>query len=237
MFEGGYPGEPPYGQPQPEAEAPVPPSIPWQCKERYPSVLAAMWETIKVVLLHPSRAFANMRVENSLAQSLLYTLILGSVCGIIGDALQSAVPTPFAGAAPFRQAPPIGFGSGRTGVALFIVLVPVIVVVGTFIVSGITHLALIIVNGANKGFEATFSVMAYCGGSAAIFGLIPFCGSWVMGVWSIVVEIIGLARAHQTSMGKAALAVFMPIIAALFCCVTLFAIGAGLARFGASIAH
>jgi len=45
--------------------------------------------------------------------------------------------------------------------------------------------------------------------------MIPFCGGMIAGVWNIVLEIIGLARAHETDTGKAVLAVLLPIIV---CC-------------------
>ena len=87
MFEDGYPGQPPYGQPPPEAEAPVSPTIPWQCKDSYPSAIAAMWETIKLVLLKPSRAFSNMRVRSAAGESLVFLLVLGSICGFAAQLL------------------------------------------------------------------------------------------------------------------------------------------------------
>ena len=65
------------------------------------------------------------------------------------------------------------------------------------------------VKGAKPGFEATFRVVAY-GYSANIFMVIPFCGGILPLVWAVVLSIIGLREAHETTGGKAAFAVFLP---------------------------
>ena len=72
------------------------------------------------------------------------------------------------------------------------------------------------VKGARNGFEATFRVVAY-GYSANIFLVVPFCGGLLAGVWAIILYIIGLREAHETTGGKAALAVFLPVVV---CCAT-----------------
>ncbi len=93
---------------------------------------------------------------------------------------------------------------------------------------------LMMVKGDRNGFEATFRVVAY-GYSANVFLVLPFCGGLLYGVWTIVLYIIGLKEAHETTGGKAAFAVFLPVIV---CCglmaiaMALF-MGAVAASFGA----
>jgi hypothetical protein len=101
----------------------------------------------------------------------------------------------------------IGFGA--------IILVPLFIVIGLFIGSGIVHLCLMIVGGANKPFETTFRVVAFSQGSASPLQIIPLCGGLISGVWALVCNCIGLARAHETDTGRAVLAVFLPLIV---CC-------------------
>jgi hypothetical protein len=72
-----------------------------------------------------------------------------------------------------------------------------------------------IVGGANKPFEATFRVLAFSQGSTGPLQIIPLCGGLIAGVWALVVNCIGLARAHETSTGRATLAVLLPVIV---CC-------------------
>ena len=72
-----------------------------------------------------------------------------------------------------------------------------------------------IVGGANQSFETTFRVFAFSQGSAGPLQMIPICGGLIAGVWALVCNCIGLARAHETDTGRAVLAVFLPLIV---CC-------------------
>ena len=102
-----------------------------------------------------------------------------------------------------------------TELAISLVLIPVQIVLGTFIQSGITHVSLMICGGANKPFEATFRTFAYAGGAISALFFIPVCGWAAAGIWGIVVQCIGLARVHEIGTGRAVLAVFLPLIV---CC-------------------
>ena len=115
------------------------------------------------------------------------------------------------------------FGLGIAGVWAFgyILFVPVIVIVGMFIGSGILHLCLMIVGGAKKPFETTFRVVCFSSGSTYLLSMIPFCGGMIAGVWNIVLECIGLARAHEIDTGKAVLAVLLPLIVCCGGCIAL----------------
>ena len=81
--------------------------------------------------------------------------------------------------------------------------------------------------------EATFRVVGY-GMSPFIFMVFPVCGMPITWVWTITLAIIGLREAHETSGGKAAVAVLFPFI---MCCgiitmtIALF-MGAVAASFG-----
>jgi hypothetical protein len=108
-----------------------------------------------------------------------------------------------------------------------IILLPLFIVIGLFIGSGIVHLCLMIVGGANQPFETTFRVVAFSQGSAGPLQIVPLCGGLISGVWALVCNCIGLARAHETDTGRAVLAVFLPLIV---CCGGLLLI---LFMFGA----
>jgi hypothetical protein len=68
--------------------------------------------------------------------------------------------------------------------------------------------------GAPQGFKTTARVMAYTGGSAAVFNAIPVIGMVIGAIWGIVISIIGLARAHEVPTQQAATAVILPILLA-----------------------
>lgn len=103
-----------------------------------------------------------------------------------------------------------------------IMLLPIILVIGAFVGSGIMHLALMVVGGATRPFEATFRVLCYASGATAVLQLLPGCGALIAAIWTIVAEIIGLAEVHNIGKGRAALAVFLPLIV---CCGFFLALG------------
>jgi hypothetical protein len=80
-----------------------------------------------------------------------------------------------------------------------------------FVGSAITHLCVMIVGGNKKGFEATFRALAYAFGGN-LFGLIPFIGGTIGGIYSLVLMIFGIREGHGISTGKAVLAVLLPVI-------------------------
>ena len=101
-----------------------------------------------------------------------------------------------------------------------IVFLPIATVVGMFVSSAIYHVMLLMLGGARRPYETTLRVSAYTQGSVSVLSLIPLCGSLVGAVYAIVASIIGLAKTHEISTGKAAAAVLLPVVA----CCTLIAV-------------
>ena len=62
-----------------------------------------------------------------------------------------------------------------------IILVPLFIVIVLFIWSGLAHLCLMIVGGANQSFETTFRVFAFTQGSTGPLQIIPLCGGLISG--------------------------------------------------------
>jgi hypothetical protein len=85
-----------------------------------------------------------------------------------------------------------------------------------FIRGVIVHLLLLLVGGANARFETTMRVMSYVGGAVALLQVVPFVGLLVAWVATVFYEIIGLSAAHETTKGKSAVAVVLPVVA---CCL------------------
>ncbi|MGZ5003197.1 MAG: YIP1 family protein, partial [Chthoniobacterales bacterium] len=102
------------------------------------------------------------------------------------------------------------------------------VIIGTFIGAAITHVCLMIVGGAKQSFETTLRVICYGGGSANVLNIIPFCGGFIAAIASLIVNTIGLARAHETDTWRALVAILLPMVV---CCggaiFIFFAIFAG----------
>ncbi|MEY2490656.1 MAG: hypothetical protein QOC70_2598 [Verrucomicrobiota bacterium] len=200
--------------------------LPWEHREQL-GFFKAYFDTVILVLTKPAEAFAMMKKEGDLMGPMLFALIGGCAGMIVSILLQIALQS--FGFMADRQSGMLGMGVVGIWAVGYILLSPVLVIVGMFIVSGILHLCLMIVGGARKPFETTFRVVCFSSGSTALLSMIPFCGGMISGVWNIVLECIGLARAHEINTGKAVLAVLLPIIV---CCGGAIILGI-LGGFGA----
>jgi hypothetical protein len=197
--------------------------LPWEHR-RERGFFNAFIETLSMVLTRPAEAFSVMKREGGLSEPLIYALIGGCVGGIVSFLFSLGFQSIGLFADKNNSLAAItGMGIGFAT----IILLPLFIVIGLFIGSGIVHLCLMIVGGANQPFETTFRVVAFSQGSAGPLQIIPLCGGLISGVWALVCNCIGLARAHETDTGRAVLAVFLPLIV---CCGGLLLI---LFMFGA----
>lgn len=180
-------------------------------------------KTLKTSLFSPADFFRKMPVSGGMTDPILYALIIGMIGMLFlylwnimfEGMLLSYVPS------AFKTMP--GQDIFQTiGLAVIAVAAPFMIIIGLFVWSGILHLFLMMVRGAQAGFEATFRVASYSYGPAILY-VIPFCGGLIAGIWSLVMVIIGLKEAHTTTGGKAAFAVLAPFV---LCCavVVVFAL-------------
>jgi hypothetical protein len=186
--------------------------LPWEHrKER--GFLNAFIETLQMVLSRPAEAFTVMKREGGVGEPLIYAII-GAGAGALVSFLFSLGLRSVGVFADHRNGfaalPWLGIGS-----AAFIVLIPVLIVLGLFIGAAIVHICLMIVGGARQSFETTFRVLAFTQGSTGPLQMVPLCGGVIAAVWGLVVNCIGLARAHEIETGRAVLAVLLPVI---ICC-------------------
>jgi hypothetical protein len=195
------------------SEAAAPRSgLPWEHRQER-GLFNAFVETLVMVLTKPGEAFTIMKREGGLGEPLIYALIGGCLGGIVSLLFSLGLQSlGFFADRHNTFAAMTGIGVGS---AAFIVLVPLFIVIGLFIGGAIVHLCLMIVGGANHSFETTFRVIAFSQGSTGPLQMIPICGGLIAGVWALVCNCIGLARAHETDTGRAVLAIFLPLIV---CC-------------------
>lgn len=195
--------------------------------------LGAMFTTVKDVLVDAPRTFASMNRDNGLGGPLVFLLILGTLSGwvhqiwgflmeqgmeSIGFDMGSMDLSQFG----FQQNEAVAaFMAGTAFMIISALILPALILLVFFIQAGVFHLMLLIVGGARQSFETTARVVAYTTGATALFQMVPFCG-WLIGfVWSIIVLILGLACAHETSTGRAVAAVLLPLVLCCLCCVIL----------------
>jgi hypothetical protein len=201
---------------------------PWESRTSGADI-QAMLETIKGVLFAPIETFRAMRRDGGIGGPLLFAVILGTIGGWFAILWNA-----------FFQS--LGFLSegigdeeilGMFGLIVIAFLMPIFVLIGTFIGAAITHLCLFLVGGAKRDFETTFRVLCYVSGSTSLFEIVPICGGVVGGIWYIVALILGLRETHEITTGRAAVAVLLPIIVCCLCGLWLLTIvfGMGLTQF------
>lgn len=205
---------------------------PWEDRSAQ-GFIASLLKTLRESLFNPTAFFRKMPLSGGMTDPLLYALITGMIGMffsylwniLLQGMLQSYLP------AAFKTMP--GEDMFQTvGLAVVAIIAPFLIIIGLFIWAGILHLFLMMVRGAQAGFEATFRVASYSYGPAVLY-IIPFCGGIISFIWSIVLVIIGLKEAHSTSGGKAAFAAITPIV---LCCgiavVILLMMGMAAATMG-----
>ncbi|MCI0358087.1 MAG: YIP1 family protein [Planctomycetaceae bacterium] len=185
--------------------------------ERDPS-MDAFTETMTLVLGSPQEAFSNMRRTGGLGNPIGF-MIIGTVIGQIANTIYYGIIGGFIQAAA-SQAP---FPIERLilaaaiqlvgGVIMAVILGPILMLV----IAGIHHMFLVIVSGANAGYEATFRCLCFVSGSTSILFAIPCVGPLLYPFFAIIVLIHAFANAHETSGGKAAFSVLGVLFGLVIC--------------------
>lgn len=191
--------------------------LPW---ENEPHSVGSWFRTMSMVISSPTNAFLVMRQYGGLGKPLLFNtyavgmlMALASVCmvpllvvfGIAGMFDQNN-----RGAMALGAAAIVG-----VAIAMAILYAVLLVVVMPLVWSGVTHVSLMMVGGANHGFETTFRVICFGYFSVLLpsmfLNFVPYLGGLAAGIWIAVVLIYGLSRAHETSGGRASAAVLLPL--------------------------
>lgn len=209
--------------------------LPWDDRETLGFVKAFI-ETMKLVLMEPAKAFSMMKREGGLGGPLTFAVASGWIGGaaalFYNFIWQMVLHHSMGSRAMPAGMPAIFSGAGITAVSLVFMLffLPVFLVIGIFIGSGITHLCLMLLGCAKQPFETTFRVACFSIGATGLLQLLPLCGGYAYAIWNIVAQCIGISKAHEISTGKAVTAVLLPMAV---CCCGVFLI-AGTVGFAAA---
>ncbi|MBN1277774.1 MAG: YIP1 family protein [Deltaproteobacteria bacterium] len=168
--------------------------------------------TIKAVLFSPEQLFRKIKYRGGMKEPLAYAILMGSIGFMLSFFWQFLIAS--GGFVPVIGSYLSQFAMGVI-ILGFMIIIPVFVVIGIFINSGLWHILLLIVRGANNGFEATFRVVAYSQ-STHIFAVIPFIGSLIGSIWRTIVQIIGLREIHNTSYLRVIIAFLIPVAFIVF---------------------
>ncbi|HEU4492808.1 MAG TPA: YIP1 family protein [Rubrobacteraceae bacterium] len=173
--------------------------------------------TVQAVVLRPVDFFRGILKQGDFINPLIFAIICYEVAAILGGLLRL-----------------VGIGATNQGFGGFlasIVLAPIFAAIGLFIGAGILHLlVMLIVGSRNSGFEATFRVGAYAAVTSLV-SWIPFIGG-ILALYGIYLGIVGIREMHNTTTGKAALVVLIPV-AVLLIIAVLLAIVIGAVIFSA----
>jgi hypothetical protein len=202
--------------------------LPWESEGKS---IGSFWRTSKMVFMEPAQAFRVMRREGGLGDPIIFAMIGGLFGGLITAIYNSILQVAMIALAAAGGGPEAGTMVGIGAFQIVMNFVGAIaggtigVIIGLFIGTAITHVALMLFKGANYPFETTFRVMSYVAGATALLQVIPLMGTMVQLVASIIYEIIGLIHAQETTGGKATAAVLVPMFLCCLLVVALFGLG------------
>ena len=215
--------------PQPEQPSmPLPPSpereyVAWEDRENT-GFFGGLWQTWKESVFYPNRFFSALPLKGGIGSPLLYALIVVWL-GLAVEQLWGLLFVGFWMDALTGYFPMEDFywTTGlQTGFSfLYVILAPIPIIIGLFIITGVYHLIMMIFGWAAKDFEATFRTFAYASGPLA-FMIVPICGGTIGWIWALVLAIIGLKHTQTKNGGRAALVIFLPII--ICCCLGIILI-------------
>lgn len=180
---------------------------PWERRSEV-GLWQGIYQTLKAVLFSPKALFSTMTFNDGIREPLAFGLLVGSLGSMFGLFWHFLILTGGL----------ISLGESILGqftlvliLLLVMLIVPFFVMLGIFIYSGILHLLLIMVRGGKNRYEATFRVISYSQAAQA-WGLIPFIGGWIGGIWQLVVQVIGLRVIHETSYLRVVIAFLIPVV-------------------------
>jgi hypothetical protein len=179
---------------------------PWESRSG-DGFVRGMYRTVKSVLFSPAVFFRRLDFSGGLGEPLAFGLLIGAVGNMF--ALFWPVMMISGGLFSFGGALLGQVGAGMIFLILM-VAIPVCVTLSMFIYSGVLYLLLLMVRGGKNGFEATFRVVAYSQ-AAQVWELVPVIGSWIGGIWQLVVQVIGLREIHGVSYLRIILAFLLPV--------------------------
>ncbi len=233
-------------------EPPVPEVIvlepAWE-RRKETGFLRALGGTVRQVFAEPVATFTNMKPSGGMGAPLGFYVLLASFAAIVATLYQLAafmVNPDAVIAAAVAESARVTKALTEAGLAQYataytsmtsgsltkdaiqarflinILVIPFFATITPFIMAGIFHVLLKIVGGAKKPFEVTFRVVCYGAGAIALLQMIPLCGQYMVGIWTLVTLAIGFKCAHQTDYLRSTVVVVLPV---LFCCGLILGLG------------
>jgi len=191
-------------------------------------MISKCYEKAKALLLTPVETLQKSRDDTTQTTFLFYILIVlfnailtALIVLILGGHgtlnTMSTLLKQFGWALPFV---------GALGAILVVIVMAILAVVFLFI-GGIWLHIWVYIAGGRKSYMHTVKALAYGSTPVMIIGWIPIIGPFIGGIWSLVLEVLGVREMHQISTARAAiaviLAVMIPVIIVLLFLAAVFA--------------
>lgn len=192
-----------------EADAVPEQRFPWPPAEGGP-ILTAFGATWKGATFDPGSFFSRTPREGGTGAALIYYLVVGMLvagAALFWDSMAFLGP-------PAETSLTAGLGIRPLSPLIRFFLAPALLMAALYLSAGVVHVLLLIFDGATHGFGTTVRVFSYAY-SPAIFGVVPVLGPLVGGIWTVVLAIIGLREAHETTAWKPVVAVLVPFVGAV----------------------
>lgn len=178
--------------------------------------------TVRAVVLDPVGFFRGIARRGDFVSPLVFALI----CAVLNAVLSGIIGFFF-----LAGDPDFGVGGAFAGLIWNIILIPILTVIGLFIMAGLFHLlVLLFVRPANAGFEANFRVASYAS-VALLVGWIPIIGFILLVVGYAILSVLGIREVHTTTTGKAALVSVISVVVFLLLLIVASAVLAFLLFF------
>ncbi|MCG8529289.1 MAG: zinc-ribbon domain-containing protein [Desulfovibrionales bacterium] len=191
------------GTPLDETVAGMPKDVPWADVKEL-GFFPAMKATIQGVLRRPSLFFEVMDKKGKFTIPFSFFILVSLVSVIAETVWQSTVGNPFF---PEEAAGALTLDDLFTVVFIS----PLILIVYLVITGAVLHGALRLTGGGSRGMGVTLRVLCYAA-AADLFSLVPFVGPLIGGIWKLVVVLIGLKTAHNTTYTRVILPVALLVL-------------------------
>lgn len=200
-------------------------NVPWE--ETDGNVFGRYWRTWAGALFRPNEFFLGCPKGGGHGPPLTYGMMAGfqmliPICALL---LLGLTPALMAGGS---RGAAVGFGALCGVFAVYAIFIPIGVIVGLYLWSGIYHLCAAMLGGRGT-FGDTMRIMSYSSYSTCWFGIIPYCGALAAMIWNAVIAYFGFRHLHGMSTGRAVAAVLLPTLLCLgLAAILVFAVFAAM---------
>jgi len=164
------------------------------------------FEKVKKFLLEPSKTFDAVKGEN-LNEALRYYLSILAIYLAILVVFALIPSNPMMGFGNMGMIAGAGYKGIEGMIAIFMMFFIALIV--PFIHGAIVHIFVYLVGG-RKGITQTIKAFMYGVTPVLLLGWIPIIG-FITVIWTLVLEIIGIRQLHELTIGRAILAMFLPV--------------------------